>query len=381
LRYEEDSQITGGSASLSIPAIRTDIRATYLTGEDDSNVTYGISGIETGLRTGDVASLRITSQIIPTSMIADFEAAYSKYDFDDADEFDDESDTAWRFDLSGTVNQYTYDLKYEYYGRDFESIAMQGGTKDREGVYFVGNAMFPNHSLSALASIFWDNVDNLSVMPTTVNIPLSLDYNYTRFTQVPMGLAFQHNVLETQDEPSGFEPVETITDTVTGKISYVREKWNAGLNASYTYTNDRTDADLDTYSTNYTLTMSFMPWDTWSLSIVPNLAQQKNEDTDVRTDTYTTTVDLRSQLIKDTLFWDLGGSYSWSDATDDSVDTETTSANTRLAYSLKRFFPPQLNPTLALKSSYTRNKDNVADTKTDDLTIFFVFELQTKFGL
>ncbi len=381
LTYEDDSQITGGSAGLSLPGIRTDIRATFLTGEDDSNLSYGISGIETGLRTGDVASLRVTTQIIPTILVSDFEAAYSRYDFDDTDEFDEVSDTAWRIDFSGTVKQYTYDLKYEYVGRDFESIAIQGGTKDREGIYFMGNAMFPNHSLSVLASAFRDNVDRLSIMPRTINIPLSLDYNYTRFAEMPMGIAVQHSILKTTDEPSGFPAVETISDTVTGKISYIQPKWNTGFTTSYSYINDRTGTDLDTSSINYTLTLGLTPVETWSLSIVPNLVQQTNEDTDVRTDTYTTTVDLRSQIIKDLIYWDLGGSYSVSETTDDSVDTETTTVNTRLACSLKRFSPPQLNPTIALRGSYQKTEDKVADTKTDDLMIFLVFELQAKFGL
>jgi len=381
LRYEDDSQITGGSVGFSLPGIRTDIRATFLTGEDDSNLTYGISGIETGLRTGDVASFRVTSQIIPTILVSDFEAAYSRYDFDDADEFDEVSDTAWRVDFSGTVKQYTYDLKYEYVGRDFESIAIQGGTKDREGIYFMGNAMFPNHSLSVLASAFRDNVDNLSLMPKTINIPLSLDYNYTRFAEIPMGVAVQHSILKTTDEPSGFASIETISDTVTGKIAYIQPKWNTGFTAAYSYIDDRTEFDLDTSSTNYTLTFSLTPVEEWSISIVPNLVQQKNEDTGVRTDTYTTTVDLRSQPVKDLIYWDLGGSYSVSDATDDSVDMETTTVNTRLACSLKRFSPPQLNPTIALRGSYQKTKDKVADTEADDLTVFLVFELQTKFGL
>ena len=381
LKYDNDSQITGGSAGLSLPGLRTDIKATYLTGEDDSSLTYGISGIETGLRKGDVSSLRVTTQIIPTALVADFEAAYSQYDFDDADEFDEVSDTAWRLDLSGTVNQYTYDLKYEYYGRDFESIAIQGGTKDREGIYFMGNAMFPNHSVSILASAFRDNVDSLAIMPRTINIPLSLDYNYTRFPEVPMGLSVQHSILKTTDEPSSFEPVETISDTITGKIAYTQPKWNTGFSTSYSYINDRTGADLDTSNGNYTLSLTLTPVETWSLSIVPNLVQQKNEATDVRTDTYTTTVDLRSQLIKELIYWDLGGSYSTTDTTDDSVDTETTSVNTRLAYSLKRYFPTQLNPTIALKGNYQKTKDKVADTETDNLTVFLVFELQAKFGL
>jgi len=48
---------------------------------------------------------------------------------------------------------------------------------------------------------------------------------------------------------------------------------------------------------------------------------------------------------------------------------------------LKRFFPPQLNPTIALKGSYQKTEDKVADTETDDVMIFLVFELQAKFGL
>jgi len=381
LRYEEDSQITGGSAGLSLPGIRTDIKATFLTGEDDSTLTYGISGIETGRRTGDVASLQVTSQIIPAMLIADFEAAYSQYDFDDADAFDEVSDTAWRVDLSGAVNEYTYDLKYEYFGRDYESIALQGGTKDREGIYFTGNAMFTNHSLSILASAFRDNVDDLSIMPRTTSIPISLDYNYTRFAQVPMGFSVQHEIIKTKDEPTGFDPVDTMTDSLTGKIGYVREKWSTGLQATYTYMNDKTGADLDTSSGNYTFTLTLTPVENWTISLVPNLVQQKNEDTDVRTDTYTTTLDLRSQPVKDLIFWDLMASYVVADATDDSIDTETTTVNTRLAYSLKQFFPPYLNPTIALKGDYQKTKDKIADTETDNLTIFLAFELNAKFGL
>ncbi|HQA83647.1 MAG TPA: hypothetical protein PKY80_09720 [Syntrophales bacterium] len=381
MTHDQDNQIIGGSAGFSLPGIRTEIKATYLTGEDSSDLAYGISEIENGLRTGDVSSLRITSQIIPTILAVDFEAAYSRYDFDDADEFDEVSDTAWRVDFSGTVKQYTYDLKYEYIGRDFESIAVQGGTKDREGIYFMGNAMFPRHSLSVLASAFRDNVDRLSLMPRTINIPLFLDYNYTRFAEIPMGISFQHSILKTSDEPSGFASMETVTDAVTGKIAYIRPKWNTGLTTSYSYIDDRSGLDLDTSAANYTLTFTLAPREEWSISIVPNLVQQKNEDTGVRTDTYTTTVDLRSQPFRDLIYWDLGGSYSVSEATDDSVDTEITGINTRLACSLRRFFPADLNPAVALRGNYQRIKDKVADTKTDDLTLFLVFELQTKFGL
>ena len=241
--------------------------------------------------------------------------------------------------------------------------------------------MFTYHSLSILASAFRDNVDDLSIMPRTTSIPLSLDYNYTRFAEVPMGLSLQHEIVKTKDEPTGFDPVDTMTDSITGRISYVREKWSTGLNVTYTYLNDKTGADLDTSTGNYTFTLTLTPVENWTISLVPNLVQQKNEKTDVRTDTYTTTLDLRSQPVKDLIFWDLMGSYIVADATDDSMDMETTTVNTRLAYSLKQFFPPYFNPTIALKGNYQKTKDKIADTESDNLTIFLAFELNTKFGL
>ncbi|NLN61138.1 MAG: hypothetical protein GX147_10705 [Deltaproteobacteria bacterium] len=381
LRYEKDSQITGGSASLFLPCLRTDVKATFLTGEDDSTLTYGISGIETGRRTGDIASLRITSQIIPAALIADFEAAYSRYDFDDADEFGKVSDTAWRAALAGAVNQYSYDLKYEYYGRDFESIALQGGIKDREGIYFTGNALFTYHSMSIMASAFWDNVDDLSIMPRTTSIPLALDYSYTRFAQVPMGFSVYHERVKTKDEPAGFDPFDTITDSISGRIGYIREKWNTDLNVTYTYVNDRTRADLDTSSGSYSLAFTLTPTAYWTISLVPNLVQQKNEKTNVRTDIYTTTLDLRTQPVRDLIYWDLMGSHTVADATDDSLDMETTTVSTRLACSLKRYSPTQLHPVIALKGYYQRMKDKVADTKTDEFAVFLAFEINGTFGL
>jgi hypothetical protein len=43
----------------------------------------------------------------------------------------------------------------------------------------------------------------------------------------------------------------TVTDSISGRIGYIREKWNTDLNVTYTYANDRTRADLDTSSGSF----------------------------------------------------------------------------------------------------------------------------------
>lgn len=380
IEFDSDDHIIGGSAALSLPALRTDVKATYLTGEDQSSLSYGISGTD-GKRKGDVASLCLSSRLIPDKLVSDFEIARSRFTPDDSAGLDETSDTAWRLGLSGTVDKYTYTVKYEYIGGDYESIALQGMTKDREGVYFAGSAMLPNHSLSLSASSYRDNVDDNSALPRSVNYLLALDYNYTRFTTLPMGLSLQHNIVETTREPPGFVPIKAVTDTVAGKIAYTQPKWNAGASASFSLTDDRASADLDTSSRNYSLTFSLIPIETLSLSLSPTLIQQLNEATDVRTDTYTANLDVHSQLVKNILFFDVGCSYSQSEASNNSVDTENSSVGGRLALSLRRFFPEYVNPTIALKGNYQKTRDRHLDTETETSSLFLVVELQAKVGL
>lgn len=374
IRLNTDEQILGSSFKLSLPGIRTEIKATYLTGKDSSILSYGTSTAN-GEREGDAASIMLTSGIIEGKLNADFELAGSRFDPDTSDEFGKTDDKAGRFALSGAIDRYTYEAKYEYIGRDFESIGLQGAPKDRKGISLRGGALFTDHSLNMTFTRYNDNVRDDSLMPKTVNYQAMADYNFTHFKNLPIGISIQRSVIDSAKEPPGFDPMKTVADTITGRMSYMQPKWNIGPSVSYTISDDKTVSNADNTSTTYSLPLSLNPIEGLAINTSPTLIQQKDKATGVRQYTYTTSLDIRSEIVKNFIFFDIGGTYSVMKASDDSIDSWNTMFNTRLAYSLKRLFPEYLSPTIALKTDYSRNKDRLSGIGDEKYTIFLVFEL------
>lgn len=374
IKLNTDEQTLGGSFKLSFPGFGTEIKATYLTGEDSSSISYGTSTTN-GKRGGDVVSLMITSKIVEEKLIADFEVASSRFDPDTSDEFGKMSDKAWRLGLSGNVDKYSYEAKYEYIGRDFESIGLQGAPKDRKGISLKGGALFTDHSLNLTFTRQIDNVKDDPILPKTLNYQVMADYNFTHFKNLPIGISIQRSVIDSTKEPPGFDPMKTVADTVTGRMSYMQPKWNIGPSVSYTISDDKTVSNADNTSITYSLPLSLNPIEGLAINTSPTLIQQKDKTTGVRQDTYTTSLDIRSEIVKNFIFFDIGGTYSVMKASDDSIDSRGTMFNTRLAYSLKRLFPEYLNPTIALKTDYSRNKDRLTGIGDERYTVFLVFEL------
>lgn len=374
IRLNTDEQILGSSFKLLLPGIRTDIKLTYLTGEDSSTLSYGISTTD-GKRKGDVVSLMLTSRIIEEKLNADFEIASSRFDPDTSDEFGRMHDRAWRLGLSGHLGRYSYEAKYEYIGRDFESLGLEGLPKDRKEISLRGGATFTDHSLDLTFLRREDNVENDIILPKTLNYESTLEYNFTYFKSLPIGISLQRNVTDSIREPAGFDPIKTVADTITGRITYTQPKWSIGPSVSYTLSDDKTPTNADKTSTTYTVALSLKPAEGLDISASPSLTQSKNKVTDVREDTYTINLDIRSEIIKKLIFFDIGGTYSVMKASDNSQDSWNMTFNTRLAYSLKKLFPEYLSPTVALKGDYQRTKDRLSGIGDERYTIFLVFEL------
>lgn len=82
------------------------------------------------------------------------------------------------------------------------------------------------------------------------------------------------------------------------------------------------------------------------------------------------TSNIRSEIVKNLVFFDIGGTYSVMKASDDSIDSWNTMFNTRLAYSLKKFFPEYLKPTLALTGKHERRNDRLTGIGSKNYSIF-----------
>lgn len=374
IRLDKENQIMGSSFKLSLPFINSEIKIAYLTGEDSSALSYGISSAN-GKRKGDAVSLMLTSRPIEDKLVVDFEVASSRFDQDTSDEFGKISDKAWRLGFSGNIERYFYEAKYEYLGRDFQSLGIQGEPKDREGISLRGGATFTDHRLNLTFTRYNDNVKDDPVMPKTLNYQAILDYNFTHFMTLPIGISLQRNVTDSTREPTGFDPIKTVADSITGRITYTLPKWSIGPSISYTISDDKTHTNADNTSTTYTVALSLNPVEGLVVSSSPSLIQRKDKITDVRTDTYTTNFDIRSEVKKKLVFLDIGGTYSVIKASDNSQNSWNTMFNTRLAYSLKKYFPEYLSPNIALTCNYNRNKNRLTGTGEERYTIFLVIEL------
>ncbi|MFN3396723.1 MAG: hypothetical protein ACK4Z9_08040, partial [Thermodesulfovibrionales bacterium] len=227
IKFDKEDQILGSSFKLSLTSLRSEIKATYLTGEDSSTLSYGISTAN-GKRKGDVVSLMLTSRIIEEKLIADFEIASSRFDPDTSDEFRRISDKAWRLGFSGNIERYFYEARYEYLGRDFETLGIQGAPKDREGISLKCGATFTNQNLNFTFTRYNDNVKDDPLLPRTMNYQIMVDYNFTYLKDMPIGLSLQRDITDSIREPAGFDPVKKIADTITGRMTYTQPKWSIG---------------------------------------------------------------------------------------------------------------------------------------------------------
>jgi hypothetical protein len=131
----------------------------------------------------------------------------------------------------------------------------------------------------------------------------------------------------------------------------------------------------------YTLTPSFS---TGKLMISSNLQlnQSKIRTTDVRTDTYTLTLDLRTRFLNDKASFDANTTYSIIKADNHSVDTKNLNASFRLGYILKDLFSGLIKPSIALRGLYMKATDKInAGSNKDDFSLFLVLSTVTPFSL
>ena len=173
-------------------------------------------------------------------------------------------------------------------------------------------------------------------------------------------MLFEHNQQRSEDEPENSDETKLDTSTITGTIGFFQGPWAAEIRSSYSEQNDKTDFDFDTQL----FTFSFVPsYSGTYVSILPSwtLNSTKDLSSGVRTDINTLTLDLYSSFLQDTVVGEIGGTYDWSEADDNSIDLNNTSFYARLSYRLNQMRRLE-DTTLALEYLYNRLEDNVYDS-------------------
>ncbi len=372
-----DDHITGVSGDLGLISDQVRFRTIYVTGGEGGN-TLGISTTE-GKQKGNVLGYLFTTDFFKQKLVTEVELDTSKFDPDTQDEFSSERDKAYRLKMGGAWDKYTYEALYEYMGPNYAVIGNPGLQKNREGYTLKAGANYPIHIVNLSFSQYNDNVKKDDLFPRTYTTQGTIDYTFSKFQSLPMGLTYQKTRLDSRSEPPETLPLETDTDTVTGKINYVKGPWNLGFLSTYSLQNDRTSQDSDTTTITHTLTPTYT---TENLSISPAFSfnRMKTSLTGVHTDTYTSTLDLRGSLFEKKITYGLGGTYNWTKASDDTTKQDTLNTNFNVSYLFVKNLWGFLNPSAGIRGLYNRTNDRVLDQTTNELAIFLVIQTTMPFS-
>ncbi len=369
--------IMGISSGVNLFSNKANLKTIYVQGGEPSS-SFGLWTTDGGTK-GEVLGLALTSELIEQKLGLETELDFSEYDPDTSDEFAAENDKNYRLRSTTNYDRYSLDALYEYVGAQYAVVGNQGFQKDREGIALSGTAYFDIHTFLLAISRYNDNVEDDSLYPRIYSYQGTLDYNFTKFPSLPMGLTWEKSIQDSKNEPEYTPSLRLDTDTLMGRINYFKGAWNYGFQAAYSFMNDKTLEGND--NTNWTL--SFIPTyfsERFSLSPSFSYNRSKLHLIDVNTDTYTIGLDMRGDFIPNKLTYEVAGTFNLIKADDDSSDQDTYSANLRLAYQLGEKYGGLINPTLALRGIYNSSKDRIYHQENEELVFIFVFSNSLKFS-
>lgn len=369
--------IMGLSAGLKLFDKKMEFKTIYVTGGEPST-GFGISSFG-GNRHGDVLGFLVNSNFFENKLNTDFEIDFSKYDPDTSDEFAKDSDKAYRAKIYGAIDKYNYEAMYEYIGRDYQIV---GNTiqKDRQGYSLRGGANWDWHSLNLSFSRYNDNVRGDEIFPRIYNTQMALDYSFNKIPELPLGLSYQKSIQKSTKEPEETNKINIETDTISGRINYVKDKINIGFTTAYSFLNDKTEANNDTTSITYTLTPVYTDVN-FSFSTSFSLNQSKIKLTGIRTDSYTTNLDLRTKFLNQRATFDIAGTYTITKANDGSTNTRNLNGTVQLAYDLGKFIKDYAKPVIALKATYSKITDKINSlSDRDEFVLYLVFTTNMPFS-
>jgi len=371
--------LMGFSGDVGLFSDRLKFKTIYARGGEEGN-SFGISTSE-GAREGDVLGFLITSDFFKQKLITEAEIDISRFDGDTSDEFSREKDKAYRVKAGGTLGKFNYEGLYEYMGRDYEVIGNPGLQKNREGFGLKGGGDFKNHLINLSVSRYHDNVKKEDLFPVVYTSQGTLDYTFKKYQSLPMGISYQRTMMRSENEPLNIAHIRTDTDTIMGRINYVKMPWNVGLTGSYSHQNDRTEAANDTTAITFTFASSVI-LERPSISISPGFTFNRSIShlTDVRTDVYTTTLDLRGDLFDKRLTYGFGGTYTISKSSDGSSSQDTVGSNFNLLYLLANNLGGFFSPSVGIRGFCNRTNNRIHDQTVNEFAFFLVIQTKMAFS-
>jgi hypothetical protein len=366
--------IHGMYGDLNLLDNRMRLRAIYTHGGEQGD-SFGTTVEDRSVK-GNTAGFVLTTDFFEGRMVSEFESSFTRFDDDTTDDQGSRSDTAYRLNVQGAIECYTYGATYKYFGPDYEVVGNQGLEKDRKGIELNAGAGFERHGLSLAYSHLQDNVDNDDTRPVMQTHTAMLDYAYSGIERFPISLSYQLEKSHSSREPSGTAAVDYHIDSVSTAIAYLYNQWNVALQGTYAQMNDMTAYDADTTNT----LVAFMPqYYSEQISVSPNLSYNQTQDhaTDIDTDAYTISMEIQGRLPNDKFRYGLGGTLDFTSTSDDMVDQRTTAFHLNLEYELGRFLKGRIIPAIGLRGESNEIDDRINDVTTRDYVFMVTLSINS----
>jgi len=349
------------------------LRALYIRGRNKNPDNYNVGTSEAGTE-GNAFSLALASRLVGEKLVVSGEYCGSRFDSDISDEFDQESDRAWRARVSGRGSRYDWEAGYRYLGPEFRSIVSPTGAYDREEVNLSGGlrALSSDFRLSLLHN--QDNVKEDPLMPVIRNTMGTLNYSLAKAGWPGIFLNYTINSQASTNEPSGYVPIENQTRTIGGGISLSGDRWSLSPGYNFTAFDDRaasTNNDSRTHVATLSGSVQFLD----TASVNPSLSYTRFHlaSIDQTTETYQGAVGAVIGFLDNALNLNATVSILDSQTDDDTSHTTTFSSIAQMNWHVENYLLQKGKQTVSLRWQYRKTEDHIADDTDHEYVGYLVF--------
>ena len=373
---DPDENILGTSFRTTSADGRTGFHIVYLTGREESG--YGVS-LPGDVKEGDILGVVVGRTLIPNKLSLHLEGASSSFDADLTDTQGEEGGYAvftgitWLASPKATVKGTA-----ERVGKEFRSIGSPDALNDFDKVSLTGDIFLAKHTLNLSTAWSRSNVKEDPELPVSTQVALDAIDTWAAGENSSLQTRLYTDTVKSSDEPAGFTPYSTRTALLSTLLNYSRTKWSLGTFVSLSQVDDTTGSNLDREQQELRLDLAYNPSNTFSASVtLPQYIRDEDVGAGIDYETMTSSLLMSKAFIGGDLLLDLSGSHTRYTASDNTADQWSSSATTRLAYSLSRYFPDYASPVIALGSEHSRTHDKAADSDLTQYRIFLTLELRS----
>jgi hypothetical protein len=370
-----------------------------------ANVGTIVSGEE-----GDLWSFGTSSSFANGRLNVMSEIAFSEFDTDTTDEFQEQADKAWRVRFEGQEPLFSlmeapvamrWGAEYSRVGFAFRSPANPGLQPDRDGWSVKTDTTWKITTVSLGYAAFHDNTDLLEQLPRVrtfvwnggialapAELP-SLAFNMNRSTQRSYY----------EPESQGGKAVDNVQDTFTLSSGLTREMWSANITLSANFFDEKrpitvgiTGGDRDTYTTQGSFSFRPLPPLTISPSLTWTVIDEKNRQVilassgeqalqRVRTETLTGTLTVAHEIIAQVLNVDIQASGASTQSSDHLQDNQVWSGVGRVTWNVGKLFWDYGRQAVSLRVNWNRTIDHVVPQDTNEIGVFLILDVLAPYNL